>query len=231
VSYNHKHNEANGENNRDGMDENFSWNCGDEGETDNADVLSLRKRQMKNVAAILMLSQGVPMFVMGDEIGRTQRGNNNAYCQDNELSWMDWTQTESSADLFRFWREMIAFRNRHPVLRRPRFFTGETNDRGVPDITWHGCALNSPGWNDPTSRVLSFTMGGFENDADLHVILNMDESDLEFELPRVKGRKWLRAVDTGLDSPADISEVGQEQPIKGTTYRANGRSIVVFASR
>ncbi|MFL5761865.1 MAG: glycogen debranching protein GlgX [Thermomicrobiales bacterium] len=231
VSYNQKHNEANGENNRDGMDENFSWNCGVEGETDEAGVLSLRKRQMKNVAAILGLSQGVPMFVMGDEIGRTQHGNNNAYCQDNELSWMDWTPSESSDELFRFWSNMIAFRKRHPVLRRSRFFTGETNERQVLDIAWHGCGLNRPGWNDPTSRVLAFTLGGFDEDADLHVIMNMDENDLDFELPRVIGRRWLRAVDTGLDSPADIVEGGQEQPLEGTTYRAKGRSVVVLASK
>src|SRR5215217_5524399 len=231
VSYNHKHNEANGENNRDGMDENFSWNCGAEGETDDPGVRRLRRRQMKNFAAILMLSQGVPMFVMGDEVGRTQRGNNNAYCQDNELSWMDWTLVDSNDDLLRFWREMIALRRRHPVLQRRRFFTGETNDRGIPDIAWHGCALGQPGWNDPTSRVLSFTMGGFGEETDIHVILNMADSELAFELPRLEGRTWMRAVDTGLDSPADIAGPGQEQPVEGTSYLAPSRSVAVFTSK
>ena len=186
---------------------------------------------MKNVAAILMLSQGVPMFVMGDEIGRTQRGNNNAYCQDNELSWMDWAQTGTGADLLRFWQEMIAFRKRHPILQRRRFFSGETNDRGLSDIAWHGCALGCPGWDDPTSRVLSFTMGGFEDDADLHVILNMDDGDLAFALPKVAGRRWMLAVDTGQDSPADIAAAGREQPVEGSTYRATWRSVVVLTSR
>ena len=231
VSYNVKHNEANGEDNRDGMDENFSWNCGVEGGTDDPAILSLRHRQMKNAAAILMLSQGVPMFVMGDEVGRTQRGNNNAYCQDNEISWLDWTLTETNGHLLRFWQEMIAFRKRHPILQRRRFFTGETNERGLPDIAWHGCGLNSPGWDNPASRVLSFTMGGFDDDADLHVILNMDESELDFAIPPLTGRTWTRAVDTGLESPADIAALGQEQPVEGTTYRANGGSVVVLSSR
>jgi glycogen operon protein len=144
---------------------------------------------------------------------------------------MDWTLVDSNADLLRFWREMIALRKRHPVLQRRRFFTGETNDRGIPDIAWHGCALGQPGWNDPTSRVLSFTMGGFGEETDIHVILNMADSDLAFELPRLEGRTWMRAVDTGLDSPADIAGPGQEQPVDGTSYQAPSRSVAVFTSK
>ena len=124
VSYNEKHNDANGEGNRDGIDDNLSWNCGAEGETDDPNVNALRERQIKNFAAVLFLSQGVPMFVAGDEVGRTQRGNNNAYCQDNELSWFDWTLVESNAELFRFFKQMIALRRGHASLRRRSFFTG-----------------------------------------------------------------------------------------------------------
>jgi len=233
VSYNHKHNEANGEENRDGMDENFSWNCGVEGTTNDPEVMRLRKRQVKNAVAILMLSQGVPMFVAGDEIGRTQQGNNNAYCQDNELSWLDWTLADTNADLFRFFSNMIAFRNEHPMLERRRFFTGEVNERGVPDIQWHGCALNAPGWDDPSSRVVSFTMGGSEGDpADIHVILNMESTDLDFALPAIPKRRWHRVVDTALASPDDIAEdPGKGELINGSSYRATGRSVVVLIAK
>src|SRR5205807_5163531 len=176
VSYNQKHNEANGWNNTDGIDNNLSWNCGIEGETNNPEVEALRRRQIKNFAAILFLSQGMPMFVAGDEVRRTQRGNNNAYSQDNEISWFDWALVERNRDLFRLFSRMIGFRKSHPILHRPRFFTGQVNARGLPDIAWHGCRLNSPGWFDPSSRILSFTMGGFTDDngvedTDIHVIL------------------------------------------------------------
>jgi len=124
VSYNDKHNEANGEGNRDGRDENLSWNCSIEGPTDDPAIEALRNRQVKNFAALLLLSQGVPMFVAGDEFRRTQQGNNNAYCQDNEISWVDWTLLEKHQDVFRFFRTMIAFRKAHPVLHRRHFFTG-----------------------------------------------------------------------------------------------------------
>ncbi len=117
VSYNEKHNWANGENNNDGGNDNDSWNCGWEGPTDDPGINALRRRQIKNAVSMLMVSQGVPMILMGDEVGRTQQGNNNTYCQDNELNWLDWTLLESNADLFRFFKHVIAFRHAHPVLR------------------------------------------------------------------------------------------------------------------
>jgi glycogen operon protein len=168
---------------------------------------------------------------MGDEVCRTQRGNNNAYCQDNDLSWMDWSLAETNADLFRFFSRMIAFRKRHPMLERRRFFTGEANERGIPDIQWHGCKLNGPGWDDPSSRVLSFTMGGPDGDADVHVILNMDHNDQDFEIPSIPDRKWEVAIDTALASPDDIADPGKEKPHTGTTYRATGRSVVVLIAK
>ncbi len=231
VSYNYKHNEANGEGNRDGTDNNLSWNCGVEGETDDPDIEALRKRQIKNFAAILLLSQGVPMFVAGDEIRRTQKGNNNAYCQDNEISWFDWNLAKKNQEMFRFFKQMIALRKSHPLLQRGRFFTGQLNQRGLADISWHGCRLNSPGWYDPNSSVLGFTMGGFDGDADLHVMLNMDWQNLDFDIPSIEGRKWFRAVDTALPSPEDIAEPGQEVEISGHTYHVNGRSAVVLLSK
>jgi isoamylase len=232
VSYNDKHNEANGEGNRDGNNDNDSWNCGVEGETSDAAIEDFRKRQIKNFAAILLLSQGVPMMVAGDEVRRTQRGNNNAYCQDNEISWFDWDRAQQNDDVFRFFRDMIAFRRRHSIVRRPNFFTGETNDRGLPDIAWHGCQLYSPGWSDPSASALAFTMGGFDGDDDLHAMLNMSGQDLEFEIPPVPGRRWWRAVDTSLPSPHDIAEPAPDIEVKPADgYRVNAHSVVVLVSR
>lgn len=234
VSYNDKHNEANGEGNRDGIEENLSWNCGAEGETENPEIEFLRNRQVKNFAAILLLSQGVPMIVAGDEVRRTQRGNNNAYCQGNEINWFDWTLAEKRQDIFRFFSRMIAFRRSHPILHRSRFFKGQINQRGLKDIDWHGCRLYSPGWNDPNSRALAFTMGGFEGmgeDIDLHVLLNMEWEDLDFDLPQVAGRQWYRVVDTALDSPDDFREPEDEPVIAGNIYGAQKHSVVVLISR
>ncbi len=231
VSYNDKHNEANGEGNRDGRDENLSWNCSIEGPTDDPAIEALRNRQVKNFAALLLLSQGVPMFVAGDEFRRTQQGNNNAYCQDNEISWVDWTLLEKHQDVFRFFRTMIAFRKAHPVLHRRHFFTGAINPRGLAETTWHGCALNSPGWDNPWSRVLALTLGGKQDQADLHIMLNMDDQDLDFELPIVPGRRWHRAFDTALPSPEDAAEPGAEVAISGVACMVKGRSVVVLLSR
>jgi isoamylase len=152
LVYNEKHNEANGEGIRDGVNDNLSWNCGIEGPTDDPEVEGLRRRQIKNFVTILMLSQGVPMICGGDEVRRSQRGNNNAYCQDNEISWFDWSLTEKNSDLHRFFQRMIAFRKANRALRRSVFFTGNTNARGLADITLHGCRLLDPGWNDPDAR-------------------------------------------------------------------------------
>jgi glycogen operon protein len=231
VSYNEKHNDANGENNNDGANDNNSWNCGWEGETEDAEIEQLRERQIRNMTAILMLSQGGHMIVAGDEIRRTQKGNNNAYCQDSDISWFDWELAEKNRHMFRFFKEMIAFRKRHPILQRSRFFTGEINKRGLMDIAWHGCRLACPGWDDPNCMVLAFTMGGFEGDADLHVMLNMGWENVAFDIPTVDGRKWYRSIDTSLPSPLDIAEVGQEEEITSDSYFVNSRSTVVLISK
>jgi glycogen operon protein len=232
VAYNEKHNEANGEGNRDGVDENLSWNCGVEGPTDDPPVNALRRRQLKNFATILFVAQGVPMFVAGDEVGRTQRGNNNAYCQDNEISWFDWALLEENAELFRFFRQMIALRRRHASLRRRSFLSGGQNRRGLQDIRWHGLELDRPEWENASSRILAFTLAGEEPlEPDLHVMLNMDDAPHDFAVPDDDDRRWLLFADTSKPSPGDIAEPGQAVPFEGERYTVEGRSIVILESQ
>jgi len=230
VSYNDKHNQANGEGNRDGINDNLSWNCAVEGETDNQGVEALRKRQIKNFAAILLLSQGVPMILAGDEVRRTQKGNNNAYCQDNEISWFDWNLLEKNDEILRFFKMMIAFRKRYGSLCRRGFFNGEVNERGLADISWHGCKLFSPGWHDPNTRVLAYTLGGFDGELDIHVMLNMYWESLDFEIPSIEGRNWYKVIDTAGSSLMDILEPCQEVLVSGDHYCVKDRSVVILIS-
>ncbi|MBI1323738.1 glycogen debranching protein GlgX [bacterium] len=209
VSYNHKHNEANGENNRDGSDANYSWNCGVEGPTDDPQVIALRHRLVRNFLATLLVSQGVPMIMAGDEFLRTQQGNNNAWCQDNEISWVDWSLAESNADLVRFTREMIALRKRHPVLRRDTFPRGD----GIrPDIVWHGTRPFHPDFSRQ-SHFLAFTLDGHGQDRggaadrDIYVGMNAWREAIVIEVPHSPtGRQWRLAVETGALPPKDIFE-------------------------
>jgi isoamylase len=231
VSYNAKHNEANGEDNRDGADENLSWNCGIEGPAENPEIEALRARQMRNFAVILMLSRGVPMILAGDEIRRTQRGNNNAYCQDNDMSWVDWSFTAQHADTLRFWKRMISFRKAHAVLRRNCFYGGALNERGMPEVAWHGRRLNSPGWSDPDCRTLAFTLAGLDGDADIHVMMNMHRETMEFDLPTIPERTWRLAIDTAADPPHDIADPGAETPYSRGAYSLSGHSIAVLISK
>ncbi|WP_414582604.1 glycogen debranching protein GlgX [Scytonema sp. PCC 10023] len=233
VSYNDKYNEANGEDNRDGINENLSWNCGVEGETEDPEIDALRQRQIKNFAAILLLSLGVPMILAGDEVRRTQKGNNNAYCQDNEISWFDWNLVKKNSDIFRFFKLMIDFRKSycHSALHRRHFFSGEVNERGLADISWHSCKLFNPGWDDPHAKVLAFTVGGFEGSVDIHVMLNMYWEDLHFELPFLQDREWYKVVDTAESSPMDIVEPGQEFMVSDDVCLVKGYSVVVLISK
>jgi isoamylase len=228
VSYQDKHNEANGEDNRDGHSENLSWNCGVEGDTDRPEVLDLRARQARNFAALLLLSQGVPMILGGDELGRTQRGNNNAYCQDNEISWLDWTLRERNADLFRFFQRLIAFRKAHPSLRRRTFLEDEP---GTP-LVWHGLRREKPDFSTE-SRVLAMQLRGGRLDDDLYIVANAHWEAHEFELPRIApGKTWRRFLDTSLEPPHDIEEPGKEATLpRRLTYRAGPRSTVVLVGR
>jgi glycogen operon protein len=230
FSYNEKHNEANGEDNRDGCSNNLSYNCGIEGDTEDSSILELRRKQAKNVFSILLLSQGVPMLLAGDELLHSQRGNNNCYCQDNELSWIDWKLTNQNADILRFVQHMIALRKRHPSLMRRRFLTGRVIEGNtMPDITWHGTELNNPLWHDPEARILAFTLAGIEdNEADLHIVMNMSDEIAAIELPVVKEKKWCLALDTSLRSPHDIIAPQDQKPISEHFYTVNSKAVVVL---
>ena len=230
VSHNHKHNEANGEDNRDGTNDNLSWNCGVEGDTTDAAVVALRRRQAKNFIAILMMSRGVPMLTAGDEIWRTQRGNNNAWCQDNELSWFDWSQVETERDMLEFVRGMIALRRRHPSLTRNAFFTGKSMpDRGIPDIAWHGARLNEPAWHDGATQFLAFTIAGLtSNEEDLHVILNMGDLGIGAPLPATSDRNWYPAVDTSDQATSGILLRENQRPVIAMKWPVQPHSMVIF---
>jgi glycogen operon protein len=171
------------------------------------------------------------MFAAGDEVRRTQQGNNNAYCQDNQTSWFDWALVDRNRDLLRFWQRMIEFRKSHAALRQRQFFTGAVNQRGLADVTWHGTKLNSPGWSDPEARALGMTLAGFNGDSDLHAMLNMHWDSLEFDLPAVRGRSWFIAVDTAQTAPHDIADPGNESPVTGTTCTVQPRSVVVLVNQ
>lgn len=236
VSYNTKHNLANGEENRDGDNHNYSWNCGVEGPTKKKAVLELRWRQVKNYMAILLLSQGVPMILSGDEVLRSQKGNNNCWCQDNELGWFDWNLVEQHKEMFRFTREMIRFRKRHPCLQRGRFLNGNTITRsGLTDISWHGKELTEPDWFDSQGAVLAFTLGGVgKEEEDLHVVLNMSEKLITVELPQLpqnSKRTWHQAISTAAKAPGDIRAPERQHPVKTEKIKAAARSVRVFESR
>jgi len=233
ISYNGKHNEANGENNRDGNNDNLSSNCGAEGETSDPSILSLRNQQAKNFMAILLLSQGVPMILAGDEVLRTQRGNNNGYCQDNELSWFDWTLTEKNREMLRFVAKMIAFRKRHPCLMHKHFLTGKKKEESLfADVTWHGTKLNEPLWNNPDAQILAYTLGKQrEGEEDLHVVFNMSDQFVEMSLPSLYDRTWHRAINTALPPWGDILEPSDQPRIQESVYFVFPHSVVVFESR
>jgi glycogen operon protein len=230
VAYNGKHNEDNGEDNRDGTDANFSWNCGAEGPSQNPDVLELRTRQMKNLLTILMVSQGTPMLLMGDEGGRTQAGNNNAYCQDYEVSWLDWARLADHAELHRFVRGLISLRREHAPFRSERFWMTDGGDP-IPQLTWHGVRCREPDWSHD-SHSLAFSLRCPDRGESLYVILNAYWEPLQFELPELAGgQQWHRVVDTALPPPEDLAEPGQEQPLADDAYLATARSVVILLAR
>jgi glycogen operon protein len=186
---------------------------------------------MKNAIALVLLSQGTPMLLGGDEIGRTQRGNNNAYCQDNEMSWFDWDRAARFDDVHRFTRLMIRFRQRHPSLRRRRFLLGADAARpaeGETRVRWHGVELHRPDWS-PGSRTLAFTLERSTDDWAIHVMINMHVGPLPFCLPApAAGTRWWRAIDTARPPPLDIADEGRQWPAEGSRVLVQARSIVVF---
>jgi glycogen operon protein len=228
VSYEHKHNEANLENNRDGTNDNRSWNCGVEGPTDDAEIEKLRNRQIKNFLAVTILSLGVPMILMGDETRHTQLGNNNCYCQDNELAWFDWSLLSRHADVHRFLKLLIArrlLRDVEPERRRV------TLEQWLANVTkaWHGVKPGQPDWS-PWSHSIAFSVEIPKESLIFYVILNAYWEVLDFELPPLNhlGDCWRRWIDTALDSPNDIVGWQSARPIAGNTYLAGPRSVTVL---
>jgi glycogen operon protein len=242
VSYNDKHNAANGEDNRDGHDHNLSWNCGVEGPSEDAQVRALRERQKRNFLATLLLSQGVPMLVAGDELGRTQLGNNNAYCQDNETSWIDWSLDAPRRDLLQFVRLMIGLRRAHPVFRRRDFFSGRPlHGGGVKDILWlnpDGTEMTAAEWEREAARSLGVYFSGAGltesdrggqpmRDDDFLVLFNANRDDVVFRMPALAGEPWRPLVDTALAQ-------GDAQPARyaagdSLTLRARSFALLIRA--
>ncbi len=229
VSYNHKHNEANGENNRDGSNHDLSWNCGVEGETDNAEVNELRLRLQKDFIATLFLSLGTPMLLGGDEFGRTQRGNNNAYCQDNTVSWCDWRLLDEYADLHRFCKKMIAFRKTHPVLRRTRYFTGKpAGGDGAPDLAWFNPWGQALQWENHDPCIACMIHPSQNEGAGLYFMFNPTLSAEPFRIP--KG-SWRCCINTGLPSPYDFPKTDDAPVVQAHERFVLGRkALAVFAS-
>ena len=240
VSYNEKHNEANGEDNRDGESHNRSWNCGVEGPTDDPEIVELRARQRRNIISTLMLSQGTPMISHGDEIGRTQRGNNNAYCQDSDIAWIDWSMRESNADLLEFTRKVVAMRKSHPVFRRRRFFAGtpiRTGDE-VRDIAWltpAGTEMTPEDWNSGFGKSIAVFLNGDAlpepnargervTDDSFLLCFNAHDEALDFVIPdRDYGEKWAAALDTA--HPAGATDLAVST---GEAVSLQPRSLLVL---
>jgi glycogen operon protein len=237
VSYNDKHNDANGEDNRDGSSDNRSWNCGAEGPTDDPGINTLRERQIRNFLAALLLSQGTPMLLAGDEFGRTQNGNNNAYCQDNEISWLNWERDDRGAALVRFTQKLTALRQRYPILRRNRFLTGAYDEElEIKDLTWinaSGNEMRSEEWTDANMRCFGMLMDGRARptgiaqrgtEAAMLLVLNAHHDLVQFTLPEQAGGKaWRLLVDT------NAPEQDQQKTFRiGAVYGVTGRSLLLF---
>jgi glycogen operon protein len=240
VSYDHKHNEANGEENRDGTDANHSWNCGADGPSDDPAIRRLRLLQQRNLLTTLLVSQGIPMLVAGDELGRTQGGNNNAYCQDNEVSWLDWDLDAEGRSLLEFTRRLVHLRRDHIVFHRHRFFRGlRTPDSDIEDIVWlrsDGHPRQQEDWEDPESRYVAFVLSGEafgyhltasgepESDQTFLVILNAQPEPLAFRLPpRRLGTRWQAVLDTTVDgSPPERVYAD------GESLQVEGRSVLLL---
>jgi glycogen operon protein len=188
--------------------------------------LRLRAQRARNFMAVLLLSQGVPMLAAGDEVLRTQRGNNNAYCQDSDVSWLDWSFAPAARAMLRFTRELIALRRRHPSLRRMRFLNGVTPGAS-PDIHWYGEQLTPPDWEDAEARVLCFTLpGSVPAEKALHVMINMASTARSLPLPLIAERSWRRIADTTLVPPDDVVPHGV--PVDGASYRLGSHGVAIF---
>ena len=240
ASYNEKHNQDNGQDNQDGDNNNLSFNFGVEGPSDDPAVERLRLRQIKNFLATLFLSQGVPMLLAGDEMRRTQAGNNNAYCQDNEISWIDWTLLEKNRPLFEFSRRLIAFRKAHPVFRRKSFFTGTDHDADSrADIEWYESSGKPVSWELNRPSLGCYLNGSRleteneEDDWDFYLMFNAGRKTHSFRLPRPpEGTTWKRALDTALESDDSMLEPGTELAVleNQESYLLQGHCCVLLAA-
>ena len=237
ASYNDKHNDANGENNTDGSSSNRSWNCGVEGPTANPEILALRSRQKRNMLATLLFAQGAPMLLAGDEFGRTQKGNNNAYCQDSDISWVDWSLDADAEKLLAFTKALIKFRKDYPALRRSRFLNGQYDEQlGVRDVTWinaNGHAMGDADWNDANTKCVGMLLDGrapktgirkLTSETSVLLVLNGFGGAVDFTLPEAPaGQHWSIAIDTNMDAPP-----GEEDFAFGDVYLVTGRSLLLF---
>lgn len=237
VSYNEKHNEANGEDNNDGTSDNRSWNCGAEGPTEDPEINALRQRQMRNLLSTLLLAQGTPMLLGGDEFARTQRGNNNAYCQDNEISWVDWALKDKNESLVRFASQLMNLRHKYPILRRNLFLNGEYSEElGVRDVTWintNGAEMAVENWHDPATRCFGMLLDGRAQttgirqrgkEATVLLVVNGFFDAVEFTLPEaVGGSAWSLLIDTNLSEPPQAASFDV-----GANYTVTGRSLLLF---
>jgi glycogen operon protein len=236
VSYNEKHNEANGEGNQDGSSDNRSWNCGAEGPTDDSSIKAIRERQLRNMLATLLLSEGTPMMLGGDEFGRTQRGNNNAYCQDNEISWLDWNIQNDGEDLIRFVQQLTRLRHQYPILRRTRFLTGEYNkELDVKDVSWinaNGNEMQEANWTDAAMHCFGMLIDGRAQttgirqrgqETTLLLVFNSHHDVVEFTFPECSGGEtWSLLIDTNIPGEED----GAFRT--GDKYQVTGRSFLMF---
>jgi glycogen operon protein len=231
VSYDHKHNEANGEDNRDGANDNISWNCGAEGPTDNPEILELRERKKRSFLATLFFSQGVPMLLAGDEIGHTQQGNNNAYCQDNDITWLNWDLDERQEAMLEFVQRIIQIRSEQPVFQRRRYFHGRAIEgEAAPDLAWlgvDGAEMTNDAWNNGFTKCLGLVLFGDSVDVDEHggeisgdtllILFNGDHgAPIPFTLPELEERRpWELMLDTSDPAAeADVFDAGQQYPVQ-----------------
>ena len=238
VTYNEKHNEANGEENRDGSSDNRSWNCGVEGPSNDVEINRLRDRQLRNFLATLLFSQGTPMLLAGDEFGRTQQGNNNAYCQDNEISWINWDIGEKGSALIRFVQKLTALKHKYPILRRNRFLTGQyVEELGVKDVSWinvNGGEMTQEQWQDPTMTCFGMLMDGraqatgirkSSKDATLLLVINGHSDSVQFTLPDdPAGSHWSLLIDTNAPDAEGRAALDFKQEL-GVTARC----LLLFA--
>ncbi len=240
VSYDYRHNEENGEDNLDGVRENFSWNCGVEGSTRRKEIINLRKRQMRNAMMLLLLSQGTPLILAGDEFGNSQKGNNNPYCQDNEIGWTDWTKAKGNEVFTKFVKDLVQFRKLHPILHMPREMKGaDAKGYGYPEVSYH----SEKAWYadlTPASRYVGVLYCGFyaekedkTKDDFIYILYNMNEQPKDFALPKLpKEMKWYLAADSGRDAKEAFLSEGQEELLETAKYyTVDGRSIVVLLGK